>query len=143
MEQPSKRIKVVAADEDEAGGAAAEVDAAVASAASPTDNLEKLVRSLKSYPLMEKVLLLFPPLPRVSFAVWARPAGPRGKQTPPKSPRKTANTVSCLCCTLHEHCKNRRSPPAVSIRNVFVAARLEFCLVCSQQEKDSCPQRLR
>eukprot|EP00729_Bicosta_minor_P020391 gene20391-10193_t len=55
-EQPRKRVKVAdTADDDEGGGAAAEVDAAVASAASPTDNLEKLVRSLKSYPLMDEV----------------------------------------------------------------------------------------
>lgn len=64
-EQPRKRVKVAdTADDDEGGGAAAEVDAAVASAASPTDNLEKLVRSLKSYPLMDEVIVFFlPPFP--------------------------------------------------------------------------------
>lgn len=120
MEQPSKRIKVVAADEDEAGGAAAEVDAAVASAASPTDNLEKLVRSLKSYPLMEKVL--FFPLPLVPFAEWARPAGSGGKQTCLISPERRSTPSAAYATRCTSIAKIESPPGRIKYAMSFVVA---------------------
>jgi hypothetical protein len=56
-EQPTKRART---EPIEGGGSAIEVDAAVAQAATPTDGLEKLVRSLRSYPLMDEVCTTLP-----------------------------------------------------------------------------------